>query len=113
MRGEWVQVGLLPNPTLGYMSSERPASLGRYYAFHSLFAMAMLGLVASHSTLQTYFFWELVGLGSYLLIGFWYEKNANASAGKKAFIVNRIGDAGFLVGVFLIFVTFGTCMTLS
>ena len=66
--------------SLGYMTDEAPGSLGRYYAYHSLFAFAMLGLVASHNTLQTYAFWELVGLGSYLLIGFWYRKPEAARA---------------------------------
>jgi NADH-quinone oxidoreductase subunit L len=60
--------------SLSYMADEKPAALGRYYAYHSLFAFAMLGLVLAHNLLQTYVFWELVGLGSYLLIGFWFEK---------------------------------------
>jgi len=85
--------------SLGYMSEERPASLGRYYAFHSLFSMAMLGLVASHNTLQTYFFWELVGLGSYLLIGFWYAKPEASRAAMKAFWITRLGDVGFALGL--------------
>jgi NADH-quinone oxidoreductase subunit L len=85
--------------SLGYMSEERPASLGRYYAYHSLFSMAMLGLVASHNTLQTYFFWELVGLGSYLLIGFWYAKPEASHAAMKAFWTTRLGDVGFALGL--------------
>jgi NADH-quinone oxidoreductase subunit L len=85
--------------SLGYMNAERPASLGRYYTFHSLFSMAMLGLVASHNTLQTYFFWELVGLGSYLLIGFWYEKPEASRAAMKAFWTTRLGDVGFALGL--------------
>ena len=85
--------------SLGYMSQERPGSLGRYYAFHSLFSLAMLGLVASHNTLQTYFFWELVGLGSYLLIGFWYAKPEATRAAMKAFWITRLGDVGFALGL--------------
>ena len=85
--------------SLGYMSQERPGSLGRYYAFHSLFSLAMLGLVASHNTLQTYFFWELVGLGSYLLIGFWYAKPEATRAAMKAFWTTRLGDVGFALGL--------------
>jgi NADH-quinone oxidoreductase subunit L len=85
--------------SLGYMSGEKPGSLGRYYAFQSLFATAMLGLVASHNTLQTYFFWELVGLGSYLLIGFWYHKPEASRAAMKAFWTTRLGDVGFALGV--------------
>ncbi|HXV75374.1 MAG TPA: proton-conducting transporter membrane subunit, partial [Candidatus Polarisedimenticolaceae bacterium] len=88
--------------SLGYMSEEKPAAFGRYFAYHSLFAAAMLGLVASHNTLQTYFFWELVGLGSYLLIGFWYEKPVASRAAMKAFWVTRLGDVGFALGVILL-----------
>ena len=85
--------------SLGYMSAERPGSLGRYFAYQSLFATAMLGLVASHNTLQTYVFWELVGLGSYLLIGFWYHKPEASRAAMKAFWTTRLGDVGFALGV--------------
>jgi NADH-quinone oxidoreductase subunit L len=85
--------------SLGYMSGEAPASLGRYFAYHSLFATAMLGLVLSHNTLQTYMFWELVGLGSYLLIGFWYQRPEAARAAMKAFWTTRLGDVGFALGV--------------
>jgi NADH-quinone oxidoreductase subunit L len=85
--------------SLGYMSEEERGSLGRYFTFHSLFAFAMLGLVASHNTLQTYAFWELVGLGSYLLIGFWYKKPEAARAAMKAFWTTRGGDVGFAIGV--------------
>jgi len=88
--------------SLGYMSEETPGSLGRYYAYHSLFAAAMLGLVAAHNTLQTYVFWELVGLGSYLLIGFWYHKPEAARAAMKAFWITRLGDVGFALGVILL-----------
>jgi len=88
--------------SLGYMSDETPGSLGRYFTFQSLFAFAMLGLVASHNTLQTYAFWELVGLGSYLLIGFWYKKPEAARAAMKAFWTTRGGDVGFAIGVILL-----------
>ncbi len=88
--------------SLGYMHDETSPSLGRYFAFHSLFAFAMMGLVLSHSTLQTYVFWELVGLGSYLLIGFWFHKPSAARAALKAFWTTRLGDVGFAVGVVLL-----------
>ena len=85
--------------SLGYMNEEKRGSLGRYFTYHSLFATAMLGLVASHNTLQTYVFWELVGLGSYLLIGFWYQKPSASRAAMKAFWTTRLGDVGFALGV--------------
>jgi len=94
--------------SLGYMSEERPGSLGRYYTFHSLFSMAMLGLVAAHNTLQTYFFWELVGLGSYLLIGFWYEKPEASRAAMKAFWTTRLGDVGFALGLIFLWTAGGS-----
>jgi NADH-quinone oxidoreductase subunit L len=85
--------------SLGYMDEEKPGSLGRYFTYQSLFATAMLGLVAAHNTLQTYFFWELVGLGSYLLIGFWYHKPEASRAAMKAFWTTRLGDVGFAIGL--------------
>jgi len=94
--------------SLGYMDQESRAGLGRYYTFHSLFATAMLGLVLSHNTLQTYFFWELVGLGSYLLIGFWYEKPEASRAAMKAFWVTRLGDIGFALGLIFLWSAGGT-----
>jgi len=94
--------------SLGYMSDESPGSLGRYYAYQSLFACAMLGLVASHNTLQTYAFWELVGLGSYLLIGFWYKKPEASRAAVKAFWTTRAGDVGFAIGVVLLWAAGGS-----
>ncbi len=90
----------------GYMSHEK--AYGRYFAYLNLFTFCMLMLVLADNFLVMFFGWEGVGLCSYLLIGFWYQKPSAAEAGKKAFIVNRIGDWGFLIGVFLIFVTFGT-----
>ena len=85
--------------SLGYMNEEKRGSLGRYFTYQSLFATAMLGLVVSHNTLQTYFFWELVGLGSYLLIGFWYQKPEASRAAMKAFWTTRLGDVGFAIGL--------------
>ena len=74
----------------------------------SLFTASMLLLVVSQNTLQMLVGWEGVGLCSYLLIGFWFKKKSASDAGKKAFIVNRVGDFGFILGMLLIFVTFGT-----
>ena len=82
--------------------------LGRYYAFHSLFAAAMLALVLADNLVFLYIAWELVGLGSYLLIGFWYERRSAAEAAKKAFITTRIGDVGLLIGIILLFNATGT-----
>jgi len=90
----------------GYMNHEK--AYGRYFAYLNLFTFAMLTLVLADNFLLMFFGWEGVGLCSYLLIGFWYQKPAAAEAGKKAFVVNRIGDWGFLLGIFLVFVTFGT-----
>ena len=80
----------------------------RFFAYLSLFAFSMLMLVLANNYLLLYFGWEAVGLCSYYLIGFFYHKPEAAAAGKKAFIVNRVGDFGFGLGVMLIFVTFGT-----
>ena len=90
----------------GYMGHEK--AYGRYFAYLNLFTFSMLMLVLADNFLLLFFGWEAVGLCSYLLIGFWYQKPAAAEAGKKAFVVNRIGDWGFMIGIFLIFVTFGT-----
>ncbi len=80
----------------------------RFFAYLGLFTFSMLMLVLGNNFLQLFFGWEAVGLSSYLLIGFWYEKKSAADAGKKAFIVNRIGDFGFCLGIILVFLTFGT-----
>lgn len=80
----------------------------RYWMYLSLFCFAMLGLTISKNLLMMYIFWELVGFASYLLIGFWFTKDAAIQANKKAFIVNRIGDLGFLIGIAIIFTQFGT-----
>ena len=90
----------------GYMGHEK--AYGRYFSYLNLFTFAMLCLVLGDNFLLMFFGWEGVGLCSYLLIGFWYQRPSAAEAGKKAFVVNRIGDWGFLLGIFLIFVTFGT-----
>lgn len=90
----------------GYMSGDR--RLPVFYAYLSLFTFAMLGLVLSPNLLQLYIFWELVGVGSFLLIGFWYFKPEAKQAAKKAFIVTRIGDIGLLIGVILTFVHVGS-----
>jgi NADH-quinone oxidoreductase subunit L len=83
--------------SIGYMAGD--PGFGRYYADLSLFALAMLTLVISSGLLQLYIAWELVGLASYLLIGFWYEKFSASEAGKKAFVVTRFGDIGFFIGL--------------
>jgi len=84
----------------GYMD-EDPSS-PRFFAFLSLFAFSMIGIVLSNNFIQLFIFWELVGLSSYLLIGFWYAKPSAADAGVKAFMVNRLSDFGFLCGIILL-----------
>ena len=85
--------------SFGYMKGER--GFQRYYAFLSLFTMSMLGLVIATNIFQMYLFWELVGVSSYLLIGFYYTKPAAIAASKKAFIVTRFADLGFLIGILI------------
>ncbi|WP_071150415.1 NADH-quinone oxidoreductase subunit L [Bacteroides ndongoniae] len=85
--------------SFGYMKGER--GFQRYYAFLSLFTMSMLGLVVATNIFQMYLFWELVGVSSYLLIGFYYTKPAAIAASKKAFIVTRFADLGFLIGILI------------
>jgi len=80
----------------------------RFYQYLNLFVFAMLGLVVSPNTLQFYIFWELVGVCSYLLVGFWYYKPEAAAAAKKAFIVTRIGDVGLFIGIILLYLGTGT-----
>ena len=92
--------------SVGYMKGD--SRFGWYFAVHSLFAAAMLLLVLSDNLLLLYFAWELVGLGSYLLIGFWYEKKSAAEAAKKAFVTTRIGDVGLLIGIIILFKASGT-----
>ncbi|HEX7509634.1 MAG TPA: proton-conducting transporter membrane subunit, partial [Polyangia bacterium] len=90
----------------GYMAHDE--DYPRFFAYLNLFCGAMLMLVLGDSLPVVFIGWEGVGLASYLLIGFWYKEHANASAGKKAFITNRIGDFGFLIGMFLLFRATGT-----
>jgi NADH-quinone oxidoreductase subunit L len=92
--------------SIGYMKED--ASYARYFAYLNLFLFFMLLLVLGRSLLVVFVGWEGVGLASYLLIGFWFEDDDKAAAGKKAFITNRIGDAGFLLGMFLAWHAFGT-----
>ena len=92
--------------SIGYMKGD--AGFGRYYADLSLFALAMLTLVTASGLLQLYIAWELVGLASYLLIGFWYEKFSASEAGKKAFVVTRFGDIGFFMGLVFLTIFYGS-----
>lgn len=92
--------------SLGYMEGER--GFQRYYAFLSLFTFSMLGLVVAPNIFQMYIFWELVGVSSYLLIGFYYTKPEAIAASKKAFIVTRFADLGFLLGILLLSYFTGT-----
>jgi len=94
--------------SIGYMADESRGAYARYFSYLNLFCFFMLTLVLGANFLVMFVGWEGVGLCSYLLIGYWYEKKSASDAGKKAFIANRIGDWGFLIGVFLIFFTFGT-----
>jgi NADH-quinone oxidoreductase subunit L len=91
--------------SIGYMAGDQGFS--RYFAFMSLFAWAMTSLTLSPTMLQLYIFWELVGLSSYLLIGFWYEKFSAAEAGKKAFVMTRLGDVAFFIGLLLVLIHLG------
>jgi NADH-quinone oxidoreductase subunit L len=94
--------------SLGYMNDEGETGLPRYYAGLGLFTASMLGFVVADNLLMAFMFFELVGLCSYLLIGFWFRQEAPPSAAKKAFLVTRFGDYFFLVGVVAVFATFGT-----
>lgn len=99
---------------LGYMKEEtgavggRRGRFGRFYLYLSLFAFSMLNLLIADNLFQVFMSWELVGLCSFFLIGFYTEKKSAGDAANKAFIVNRVGDAGFLVGIAVAFTTFGT-----
>ena len=90
--------------SIGYMSHDR--SIPRFMAYLSLFTFFMLMLVTSNNLVQLFFGWEGVGLASYLLIGFWYEKPSACAAAIKAFVVNRVGDFSFVLGIFATFVLF-------
>jgi NADH-quinone oxidoreductase subunit L len=100
-------IGLLVHVySIGYMSHD--PGYWRFFAYMNLFMFSMLLLVLADNFLTVFVAWELVGLCSYLLIGFWYRKRSAALAAKKAFIVNRVGDVGFILGIMLIFVSLGT-----
>ena len=87
--------------SMGYMDGDE--SFARYFAYMSLFSASMIGLVLAVNIVQMYVFWELVGLSSYLLIGFWHDRPSAAAAAKKAFIITRIGDVGFLLAIIYLF----------
>ena len=118
--GATIQMGLLVDPltavmlvvvtsvslliqiySVGYMEGD--PGFARYFAYMSLFTASMLGLTLSSNIVQLYAFWELVGVSSYLLIGFWHERPLAAAAAKKAFIITRIGDVGFLIAILYLF----------
>jgi len=98
--------GLVHVYTIGYMRGE--PGYARFFAYIALFTFSMLMLVMADNFLQLYVFWEAVGLCSYLLIGHWYDRKSACDAATKAFVVNRVGDFGFGLGIMLIFVTFGS-----
>ncbi len=92
--------------SIAYMKGDR--LYNRYFAYLGLFTFSMAGIVFTHNFLMMYIFWELVGLSSYLLIGFWYERKSASDAAKKAFIVNRVGDIGMFIGILILFTTYHT-----
>jgi len=92
--------------SMGYMHDDE--SYSRFFACLSLFTFSMLGIVLANNLLQLFIFWELVGVSSYLLIGFWFGKASAADAAKKAFITNRLGDFGFILGILMIFTATGS-----
>ncbi|MCI0546889.1 MAG: NADH-quinone oxidoreductase subunit L [Candidatus Rokubacteria bacterium] len=94
--------------SLGYLADERAGSLGRYYTYQSLFAFSMMGLVLAPNLVQLFIGWELVGLCSYLLIGYWYERPEAARAAVKAFWTTKLGDVGLLIGIVLLWAQTGT-----
>ncbi len=98
--------GLVHVYSIGYMHNDPHRT--RFFAYLSLFTFSMLMLVTSNNFLQMFFGWEGVGLASYLLIGFWYKKPSANAAAIKAFVVNRVGDFGFVLGIFMIFAAFGS-----
>ncbi|MBI5775119.1 MAG: NADH-quinone oxidoreductase subunit L [Verrucomicrobia bacterium] len=98
--------GLIHIYSRGYMHGD--AGFSRFFASLSLFTFSMLGIVLANNLLMMFIFWELVGVSSYLLIGFWFEKPSAADAAKKAFLTNRIGDFGFLLGIILVWATLGS-----
>ncbi|HXG37948.1 MAG TPA: NADH-quinone oxidoreductase subunit L [Bacteroidota bacterium] len=92
--------------SIGYMHGD--VRYGRYFAYLGIFSFSMLGIVVTNNFWMMYVFWELVGLSSYLLIGHWFEKKSASDAAKKAFIVNRVGDIGFFIGIMILYTTFQT-----
>ncbi|HEY2614512.1 MAG TPA: proton-conducting transporter membrane subunit, partial [Chthoniobacterales bacterium] len=92
--------------SLGYMRDE--AGKSRYFASLSFFMLSMLGIVLENNFVMMFIFWELVGVSSYLLIGHWFERDAAAEAAKKAFLTNRIGDFGFMLGILMAWTATGT-----
>jgi NADH-quinone oxidoreductase subunit L len=90
----------------GYMQDD--PGFSRFFASLSLFTTSMLGIVLANNFIQLFIFWELVGVSSYLLIGFWFERSSAADAGKKAFLTNRLGDFGFLLGILTVWATLGS-----
>jgi len=94
--------------SIGYMAEDK--NFGRFFAYLSFFSGAMLGVVVANSLLLLFVFWELVGLASYLLIGFWIERPSAAAAAKKAFITTRIGDMGFFLGILWLYHRSGTLL---
>jgi NADH-quinone oxidoreductase subunit L len=98
--------GLIHIYSYGYMQGD--PGFSRFFACLSLFTFSMLGIVLANNFIEMFIFWELVGVSSYLLIGFWYEKPSAGDAAKKAFIVNRLGDFGFLLGILMIWALLGS-----
>jgi NADH-quinone oxidoreductase subunit L len=98
--------GLIHIYSYSYMDEDR--SKARFFAFMSLFTFSMLGIVLANNFLMMFIFWELVGVSSYLLIGFWFEKPSAGDAAKKAFITNRLGDFGFLAGILMVWGLLGS-----
>jgi NADH-quinone oxidoreductase subunit L len=94
--------------SLGYLADEPPASLGRYYTYQSLFAFSMMGIVLAPNFVQLFICWELVGLCSYLLIGYWYRRPEAARAAVKAFWITKAGDVFFLIGIVMLWSRTGT-----
>ena len=92
--------------SIGYLKGDK--RFNRYYAYLGIFTFSMLGIVLTHNFLMMYISWELVGLSSYLLIGFWYEKDSAADAGKKAFLTTRLGDIGMFIGILILFTQYHT-----
>lgn len=92
--------------SVGYMDEDK--GQGRYFGYLSLFMFSMIGIVLANNFIQMFIFWELVGLSSYLLIGFWFERDSAAQAAKKAFLVNKLGDFGFMLGILSLWMLVGT-----